>query len=121
MATGLVLVATSVVVSATGGAAPARTGFLVVSGAVLFCAAEVAERALANARKAEYRPGVDRWSTAWVLGVAAGSAGLSYGAISARGLLAGGGPAALAAGVAAATLVAFMVVLVLRTRPRTGP
>jgi hypothetical protein len=121
MSTGLVLVATSVVVCATGSAAPARTGFLVVAGAILFCAAEFADRALANARKTEHRRGVDRWSATWVIGVASGSAGLSYGAISARGLLVGGGPAALVAGVAAATLVAFLVVLVLRSRPSTGP
>jgi hypothetical protein len=121
MATGLVLVATAVVASAFGAAGPVRTGFLTVSGAVLFCAAEVADRALPNARKTEHRPGVDRWSATWVLGVAAGSAGLSYGAISARGLLAGGGPAGLTAGVAAATLVAFLVVLLLRTRPHRAP
>jgi len=120
MVTGLVLVATAVVVSATRDAAPARAGFLVVSGAVLFCAAEVADRAQANARKTEHRPGVDRWSATWVLGVATGSAGLAYGAISARGFFAGGGPAALTAGVVGATLVAFLVLVVLRTGPRTG-
>ncbi len=118
VATGLVLVGTAVIVSSMGVSAPARTGFLTTSGAVLFCAAELADRSSTHRRKTEYRPGVQRWDAAWVLGVAAGSAGLSYAAFSARGLVAGGGPAALAAGVAGAVLVAFLVVLLLKTRVR---
>jgi hypothetical protein len=93
---------------------------LVVSGAVLFLAAELADSALSIAAHAERRPGVDRWSPTWVLGVAVGSAALSFGVISARGFLAGGGPAALGTGTAAATLIAFLVVLALRTRPTSG-
>lgn len=120
LATGLVLVGTAVVVSSVGVSAPARIGFLTISGAVLFCAAELADRSSAHSRKAGHRPGVRSWEAAWVLGVAAGSAGLSYAAFSARGPVAGGGPAALAAGVAGAVLVAFLVVLLLRIRPHTG-
>ena len=86
------------VVGALGEAVSTRASVLAISGAVLFCAAEVANRSIDQPRHVEHRPGVERWSPAWVLGVAAGSAGLSYGAIAARGLLAGGGPAALAAG-----------------------
>ena len=120
IATGLVLVGTAVVVGALGEAVSTRASVLAISGAVLFCAAEVANRSIDQPRHVEHRPGVERWSPAWVLGVAAGSAGLSYGAIAARGLLAGGGPAALAAGTAAAMLVAFLAALLLRTRSRTG-
>ena len=109
-----------VVVGALGEAVSTRASVLAISGAVLFCAAEVANRSIDQPRHVEHRPGVERWSPAWVLGVAAGSAGLSYGAIAARGLLAGGGPAALAAGTAAAMLVAFLAALLLRTRSRTG-
>jgi hypothetical protein len=60
------------------------------------------------------------WSPTWVLGVAVGSAGLSYGAVASRGLLAGSGPAALAAGTGAAMLVAFLAAFLLRTRARNG-
>jgi hypothetical protein len=120
VATGLVLVGTAVVVSSMGVSAPARTGFLTISGAVLFCAAELADSSSARRRKTEHRPGVQSWDAAWVLGVAAGSAGISYAAFSARGVVAGGGPAALAAGVAGAVLVAFLVLLLLKTRPRAG-
>ncbi len=63
---------------------------------------------------------VGSWSPTWVLGVAVGSAGLSYGAVASRGLLAGGGPAALAAGTGAAMLVAFLAAFLLRTRARNG-
>jgi hypothetical protein len=121
IATGVLLAATAVVVSAMGGTASARAGMLTVSGAILFCAAEVGDRASAQPRNAAHRSGVDRWSRSWVLGVAAGSAGVSYGVTSARGLLAGVGPAALVAGVVSVVLVAFLVLLVLRTQPRTGP
>ena len=44
-------------------------------------------------------------------GVAVGATVLSYGAISARNTLAGGGPAALVAGTLSATLVAFLALL----------
>jgi hypothetical protein len=120
VATGLVLVAIAVVVASQAEAGGTRTGFLVVSGAVLFCAAEVAERSLSYPSHVEHRPGVERWGQAWVLGVAVGSAALSYGAISTRGLLANGGPAALAAGTAAALLVAVLTTLVVRARTRTA-
>ena len=62
-----------------------------------------------------------RWNPTLLLAVAVGSGGLSYGAISIRGLLADGGPAALIAGTAAAVLVAFLAALLLRTRARTAP
>lgn len=120
MATGLLLVGAAAVISATGQPATDRTAFLVISGAALFCAAEIADHALSPARGAERRPGVDRWTPAWVLGVALGSAAVSYAVISARSIFAGGGPAALAAGTAAAVLVAFLAALVLRTGPRAG-
>ena len=119
-ATGLVLVGTASVVGAMAEAVAARAVVLPISGAILFCAAEVADRSLGQAPQVEYRPGVERWSPKWVLGVAAGSAGLSCGATATRGLLAGGGPAALAAGTATATLVALLVALVLRTRAYTS-
>ena len=121
IAMGVLLAATAVVVSATSSTTSARAGALTVSGAVLFCAAEVGDRALAQARNTTYRSGVDRWSTTWVLGVAAGSGGVSYGITSARALVDGGGPAALVAGVVSAVLVAFLVILVLHAQPRTGP
>jgi hypothetical protein len=87
IATGLVLVGTASVVGAMAEAVTARVVVLAISGAVLFCAAEVADRSLGQAHQVEYRPGVARWSPTWVLGVAAGSAGLSCGAAAARGLL----------------------------------
>ena len=121
IATGIVLVATSVVASAAKEAASTRTGFFVASGAVLFCAAELADRSLGNPKKTEYLRGVDRFSTTSVLAVAALSSGLSYGVISLRGLFAGGGTAGLATGVAGATLVAFLVLLVLQSRRSAGP
>jgi len=118
--TGVVLLGTASVIGATADAFATRAAVMVISGGVLFCAAEVADRSVAAARHVEHLPGVDRWSPAWVLGVAAGSAGLSYAAGMARGPLAGGGPVALAAGTAASTLIAFHVVLVLRARVRKG-
>ncbi len=120
IAAGLVFLGTASVVGAAADAFALRAAVLAISGGVLFCAAEVIERSVGLARHVKYCPGVDRWSPPWVLGVAAGSAGLSYGVITARGLLAGGGPAALAAGTAAAVLVAFLVALLLRTRTRSG-
>jgi hypothetical protein len=75
---------------------------------------------LDRAHHVEHRPGVERRSPTWVLGVAVGSAGLSYGAVASRGLLAGGGPAALAAGTGATMLVAFLAAFLLRTRARNG-
>jgi len=120
MATGLVLVAVAVVVAATKQAPGTRTGFVVVSGAVLFCAAETADRVASRARRAERRPGVDRSGLAWVLAVALGAGAVSYGCVSARDALAGGGPAGLAAGTAAAILVAALAAMTLRARGRRG-
>jgi hypothetical protein len=120
VATGLVLVGTSVVVGTLHEAGAGRTVALAISGAILFCAAEVADRSLDQARHAEHRPGVARWSPAWVLAVAAGSAGVAYGAISTRGFVADGGPAALAAGTAGAVLVAVLAAVAVRTRSRPG-
>ena len=113
IATGLVLVGTAAVAGTLGEAVATRGSVLAISGAILFCAAEAADRSLDRTRHVEH------WSPVWVLGVAVGSAGLSYGAIAARGLLAGGGPGALAAGTAAAVLVAFLAALLLRTSART--
>ena len=76
--TGVVLLGTASVIGATADAFATRAAVMVISGGVLFCAAEVADRSVAAARHVEHLPGVDRWSPAWVLGVAAGSAGLSY-------------------------------------------
>ena len=119
-ATGLALVGAAVVVGAMGQTAADRTTVFAISGAILFCAAELADRSLARARGVERRRGVERWSLAWVLGGAIGSAGLSYAAIATRGLLGGGGPAALAVGTAGAMLLSFLAALVLRTRARSG-
>jgi hypothetical protein len=121
MATGLVLIGAAVVTSAIGQPAGQRNGFLVVSGAVLFCAAETADRALDRPRASEARPGVDRFAMTSVLAVAAGAGALSYLAISVRGAFAGGGPAALAAGTVAAILVAVLATVVLRTGVGDGP
>ena len=118
--TGLVLVGTASVVGATTQPATTRSVVLAISGALLFCATEFADRSLAHKRAVKHMPGVERWSPRLVLGVAVGSAGLACGATWTRGSLAGGGPAALAAGTVAATLVAFLVALLLRTRARTG-
>ncbi len=118
MPAGLLLVGAAVVISAAAQTATARTVFLVVSGAVLFCAAEIADRALSQARDVERRPRADREGPVWALGVAVGSAAVSYAVISAKSLFAGGGPAALVAGTAAAVLVAFLAAVLLRTGPR---
>lgn len=120
MATGLVLVGVAVVVASTKEASAARMSFVVASGVILFCAAETADRSVSRSRRVERRPGVDRSATAWMLAVAAGSGAVSYVAISVRGLLSGGGPAGLAAGTAAAVLVAVLTVLALRVRSRPG-
>jgi hypothetical protein len=114
IATALVLVGVAVVTSAVGLGQGARYGFLVASGAVLFCAAETADRALDRPRRAEARPGVGRFGATAVLGVAAGAGSVSYLAISARGALGGGGPAALAAGTLGAILVAALTTAMLR-------
>jgi hypothetical protein len=121
IATGLALVGAAAVIGALHEAAATRAGVLSVSGAVLFCAAEIADRSLDQARSVEHRRGVERWSPAWVLGVAAGSAGVSVGVDSARGAFTGGGPAALAVGTAAAVLATILASIVLRARARTGP
>ena len=92
---------------------------LAIAGAVLFCTAEVGERSLGGPRRLEYRPGARRWNPFWILGVAAASAGVSYAAVSARSLVAGGGPAALAAGTVAAVLVVVLARSALGAR--SGP
>jgi len=120
MATGLVLVGTAAVLASLDQAVGYRTGFLAICGAGLFCAAELGDRAFCKGQGVQYRSGVDRWWPVWVSGVASGGAGLSYGAISARNILAGGGPAALVLGTVSATLVAFLA-LVLSTRARSSP
>jgi hypothetical protein len=120
MATGLVLVGAAVVVAAVSEGVGARTVTAVVAGPVLFWAAETGDRALAGGGGVETRRGTDRWGTVSVLGVAAGSAAFSYGLVSVRGVLSGGGAAALAAGTAAAVLVAGLTTLVLRGRYREG-
>ena len=58
-----------------------------------------------------------------MVAVASGAAGLSYGAISARNVLAGGGPAAIVAGRAAfaALAIAAFLALLLSTRARSSP
>jgi len=119
IALGVVLVGIAVGTGTLHEPQTTRTAALAIAGAVMFCAAEVADRSLDPPRQAEQRPGVDRWSPALVLGVAAGSAGVSYAAASARGLLGGGGPAGLAAGTAAAVLLAVLTALVVRARIRT--
>jgi len=119
IAVGLVLVGIALGLGTLHEPATARTAGLAIAGAVMFCAAEVAYRSLDLPRQVERRPRVEHWSPALVLGVAAGSAGVSYAAASARGLLGGGGPAALAAGTAAAVLVAMLTALVVRARIRT--
>jgi uncharacterized YccA/Bax inhibitor family protein len=120
-ASGLFLAGAAAVIGALHQAASTRAGVLAVSGAVLFCAAEIADRSLDQMRIVAHRRGVVRWSPAWVLGVAAGSAGVSFGADSMRGLFTAGGPAALAAGTAAAMLVAILASAALRARARAGP
>ena len=117
---GLSLVGACAAVGALHEGAGVRAGVLAVSGAVLFCAAEVADRTLDRTRAAEDRLGVARWSPGWVLGVATLSACVAFGAGSARNIVAGGGPAALAAGTAASVLVAVLAALVLRLRSRPG-
>ena len=69
----------------------------------------------------EYRPGARRWDPFWILGVAAASAGVSYAAVSARSLVAGGGPAALAAGTVAAVLVVVLARSALGARSGPAP
>jgi hypothetical protein len=119
ISTSLVLVGIAVVVGSLHEAAGTRAGVLSVSGAVLFCIAEVADRSLDQPRGVDRRRGVRHWNPAWVLGVAAASAAAGYGAASIRGAVAGGGPAALAAGTIAATLVGFLARGALRTRVRS--
>ena len=115
----LLLVGTAVVVGSLHEPAGTRAGVLSISGAVLFCVAELADRSLDQPRGAERRRGVRHWNPAWVLGVAAASAAAGYGAASIRGVVAGGGPAALAAGTIAAALVGFLARGALRGRPRS--
>ena len=118
IATALLLVGIAAVLGTSGQAVMARTGTLAISGATLFCAAEIAARSLDRTRRLERRGGVDVWSPTWVLGVALGSSAFSYGAIAVREPLSGGGPAALAAGTVAATLVGLLTVLLLWARAR---
>jgi len=99
MAAGLLLVGAAVVAGGSGQPTHGRVVFFVVSGVVLFCAAEFADRALSMPRQAEQRPGADHFSATWVIAVAVGSAAASYAVISARGVFEGGGPAALAVGM----------------------
>jgi hypothetical protein len=120
MATGLVLIGVAVVVAATKETTAARTSFVVASGIILFCAAETADRSVSRSGRVERRRGVDRSGTVLMLAVAAGSGAVCYGAISARELLSGAGPAGLAAGTVAAILVAVLTVMALRTRSRPG-
>ncbi|MGO9879924.1 MAG: hypothetical protein ACLPSM_11310 [Acidimicrobiales bacterium] len=120
MAAGLLLVGAAVVAGGSGQPTHGRVVFFVVSGVVLFCAAEFADRALSMPRQAEQRPGADHFSATWVIAVAVGSAAASYAVISARGVFEGGGPAALAVGTAAAVLVAGLAALLLRTSSRDG-
>ena len=120
VATGLALVGTALVVSQLGKPVAARATVFAISGAILFCAAELADGTLDRSPKVEHRPGVERWNPTLLLGVSLGAGGLSYGAIASRGLLADGGPPALVAGTAAAVLVAFLASLLLRTRARHG-
>ncbi len=119
IAIGLVLIGVAVGLATLHEPAATRTAALAIAGAVMFCAAEVADRSLDQSRQVEQRPGVDRWSPTLVIGVAAGSAVVSYSAASARGPLGGGGPAGLAVGTAAAVLVAILAALVVRARIRT--
>lgn len=119
MATGLVLVGAAAVVASLHQTATNQRDFLLLSGAGLFCAAELADRALSRARGVQCIPGTDRLGPVWVTAVALSAAALSYGAVSARNVLAGGGPAALVAGTLAATLVAFLSLgLSVRARSR---
>ncbi|MGA2527538.1 MAG: hypothetical protein ABSG36_00090 [Acidimicrobiales bacterium] len=118
MATGLVLVGAAVVTSAAHNTSGSRASFLAMSGGILFCAFEVADGSLVSIGHVERRVR-GHWSLAWVLGVAFGSGALSYEAVSTRSLAVGSGPAALAVGTAAAVLVAFLVVFLLRTREHT--
>jgi hypothetical protein len=119
IAVGLVLVGIAVGLGTGHEPTTTRTAALAIAGAVMFCAAEIADRSLDRPRRAEERPGVDRWSPVLVGGVAAGSAGVSYVAASARSLLGGGGPAGLAAGTAAAVLVAILAAVAVRAQIRT--
>jgi len=121
ISTGLVLVGVAIVAGTLHETVTARSGVLAISGAVLFCAAEIADRSLDDPRRSERRSGAGRWSPAWVLGAAAGSAAVSFGAIAARGLFANGGPAALTAGTVAAVLVAVLAAALLRSRAGTSP
>jgi len=121
LTTGLMLVGAAAVIGTLRETADARAGTLAVAGAVLFCAAELADRTLGRSGQPERRRGVGRWDSAWVVGVAAGSAGASYWAASESRLVAGGGPAALVAGTAAAALVVILAARMVRTRQRTGP
>lgn len=118
VALGLVLLGTAVVLGTLHEQAGSRAGVLAIAGAVLFCTAEVADRSFGDTRQLEYRPGARRWDPFWILGVAAASAGVSYAAVSAHSLVAGGGPAALAAGTVAAVLVVVLARSALGGRSR---
>jgi hypothetical protein len=120
IAMAVMFVGTAAVVGALGEAPDVRGAVVAISGAVLFCAAELADQSLDLRRRLERRQGVERSKPAWVLGVAVGAAGLSYLTIATRGLLGGGGPAALAAGTVASMLAAFLVAFLVRTRARAG-
>ena len=111
-----VLVGTAVVVGTLHETASTRAGVLAIAGAVLFCSAELADLSLAYGRQVEYRRGVRRFNPAGILGVAVASGAASYGAASTRGLVAGGGPAALAGGTVAAVLVVILARTLLRGR-----
>jgi len=89
-----------------------------ISGAILFCAAELADRSRSG-RGVERRRGVERWSLAWVLGVAIGSAGLSYAAIATRDCWVAEGRRA-SRRHRRRNALSFLAALVLRTRARSG-
>lgn len=118
-ATGALLVATATVLASLREPVGTRTAFLVLSGAVLFCALELSDRPIRDPRGMERLPGADPWRPAAVLALTAGASALSYAAVSARSALGGGGPAGLAAGTIAAVLVAFLA-LALARRARAG-
>ncbi len=118
ISTGLVLVGAAVVAGTLHEAAGTRAAALALSGAIMFCVAEVADRSLDQARGMERRRGARHWDPAWVIGVAAVAAAASYAAASIRGFVAGGGPAALAAGTVAAVLVAVLARGALQARAR---
>jgi len=110
IAAGLGLVAVASIAGTARMDESARLVPLAVAGAALFCAAELAGRAI-DGRAIVEAPSI-------TLGVAAGGAALAIGSASLRGLLTGGGPAALAGGSLAAVLLAALVALAVRSQTR---